>query len=74
MAIDDRILYLVREEISKALSPLGASEKTDDLHKELHEVATRVAALERQAEPKTGYTTQPDAAPRGNRTRKIPDA
>lgn len=49
MAIEDRILYLVRQEVKEVADAIGApgwSEHISDLHRELHELATRVAHLE----------------------------
>lgn len=51
MAIDDRILYLVRQEITEVADAIGApgwSEHINDLHRELHELATRLTRLERR--------------------------
>jgi hypothetical protein len=46
MSVDDRILYLVRKEIGQVVGPPDTAAKIDDLHAELHELATRVTALE----------------------------
>lgn len=55
MAIEDRILYLVRQEVKEVADAIGApgwSEHINDLHRELHTLATRVAKLEeRLSEP-----------------------
>lgn len=51
MGMDDRILHLVRQEIKEVADAIGApgwSEHINDLHTELHALATRVANLEQR--------------------------
>ncbi len=69
MAVDDRILYLVRQEVSSVLSEAAAG--PDDLHAELHALATRVAALEQAVEELGARLSDPATPPfRASRTRK----
>jgi hypothetical protein len=90
MAIDDRILYLVREEVDRALGvgELAAGEmndgpdwigRLDDLHAEIHTLATKVAALEKKtgtwqdmADSRIHDLSEKVYAPR-TRTRKAPE-
>lgn len=44
MASDSRVLFLARQEIDRVLSEAAAG--PDDLHAELHALATKVATLE----------------------------
>lgn len=46
MAVDDRVKFLVIQEIDRVLSEAAAS--PDDLHAELHALATKVASLEKR--------------------------
>lgn len=57
MAVDDRIRFLVREEVQRVLAGAGIRPgelveeqgligRLDDLHTELHALATRITALE----------------------------
>jgi hypothetical protein len=59
MAIDDRIVYLVREEVGRVLGAVELtpgdvregpdwSGRLDELHAELHRLVTKVSALEQQ--------------------------
>jgi hypothetical protein len=72
MSLDERIKQIARQvaaedgELAVAVAALGS--KLDDLHKELHQVATRVTALEQQPEPTAGSTGQ--ASPAARRPRK----
>lgn len=57
MAMDDRIIHLVRQEVDRVLTEADAG--PDSLHTELHALATkvdaltaRVAALEAQMTPR----------------------
>jgi uncharacterized protein YceH (UPF0502 family) len=57
MAMDDRIIHLVRQEVDRVLTEADAG--PDSLHTELHALATkvdaltaRVAALETQMSPR----------------------
>jgi uncharacterized protein YceH (UPF0502 family) len=57
MAMDDRIIHLVRQEVDRVLTEADAG--PDSLHTELHALATkvdalsaRVAALEAQMSPR----------------------
>lgn len=73
MAVDDRIKFLVREEVQRILAEadLGASPDSlglDDLHTEIHALATRVSKLEDRISDPSG-TSAPDQGPR-TRTRK----
>lgn len=66
MAMDDRIIHLVRQEVDRVLTEADAG--ADSLHAELHALATRVAELEqRLSDPTTG------AVPRASRARKATD-
>ena len=67
MGVDERILHLVRAEVDKALaSPDGGEaredrgliSRLDDLHTELHALATKVDGLERRL---TALETTPRA-------------
>jgi uncharacterized protein YoxC len=81
MSLDERIKQIARQvaaehtttptdgELAVAVAALGS--KLDDLHKELHQVATRVTALEQQPEPTAGSTGQ--ASPAARRPRKAAD-
>jgi uncharacterized coiled-coil DUF342 family protein len=44
MAMDDRIIHLVRQEVDRVLTEADAG--PDSLHTELHALATRLAGLE----------------------------
>jgi uncharacterized protein YceH (UPF0502 family) len=44
MAMDDRIIHLVRQEVDRVLTEADAG--PDSLHTELHALATKVAGLE----------------------------
>jgi outer membrane murein-binding lipoprotein Lpp len=62
MSVDDRILYLVRKEIGQVVGPPDTAAKIDDLHAELHELATRVTALEAKIASARARTSKaPDA-------------
>ena len=75
MSLEARMRTVAREEIAKApaQAPLDVGalqQQIVDLHTELHAVATRVAALEKQPEPAPAGTDQPGAVPRASRARK----
>jgi hypothetical protein len=89
MSLDERIKNLARQVMGEASTTRPPAElaasvgdqlgqalaRVDDLHTELHAVATRVRALEKLTEPKTGGTdgsAQPPPAtvPRASRPRK----
>lgn len=65
MGVDDRIVFLVRKEVDKVLTEAAAG--PDDLHAELHALATKVAGLEKQVSELKSQTVA--AAPR-SRTSK----
>lgn len=46
MAMDDRIIHLVRREVDRVLTEADAG--PDSLHTELHALATKVAGLEKK--------------------------
>lgn len=72
MAMDDRIIHLVRREVDRVLTEADAG--PDSLHTELHALATKVAGLEvRVAELEAKYEPQPGAVPRASRARKATD-
>jgi uncharacterized protein YceH (UPF0502 family) len=61
MAMDDRIIHLVRQEVDRVLTEADAG--PDSLHTELHELATRLASLEvRVAALETQMTPRPARA------------
>jgi len=66
--IDNRILYLVREEIDRAVSAPDVSSRLDELHAEIHALATKVSELEKTL----GHSDAGPIAPR-TRTRKAPE-
>lgn len=71
MAIDERILHLVRSEVDRILTEADAG--TDSLHTELHELATKLAELRQwveRLEQRLPDPTTTDAAPRASRPRK----
>ena len=71
MAMDDRIMHLVRAEVDRVLTEADAG--PESLHTELHALATRVAELEaRVAELEAKY--EPQAVPRASRPRKAAQA
>jgi hypothetical protein len=80
MSLDERIKNLARQVVDEARAvPAGADgsgiavlARIDALHEELHAVATRVAALEKQADsPSTEGASGPVL--RARRTRKTTD-
>lgn len=67
MGMDDRILHLVRQEIKEVADAIGApvwSENINDLHTELHALATRVAKLEQRLSDPSETAKAPARAPR----------
>ena len=75
MSLDARMRVIAREEIAAAPGHAvpdvsGLEQQIADLHEELHAVATKVAALEKQAEPAPVNPDQSGAAPRASRPRK----
>lgn len=79
MSLDERIKTLARQvaaETGPAADLTQVLARLDELHTELHAVATRVTALEKAAAPSAVDTGQPepDAAPRASRPRKATGA
>lgn len=77
MSLDARMRAVARQEIAAtprqtAPDVSGLEKQIADLHEELHAVATKVAALEQQAEPLAASPDQPapGAVPRASRPRK----
>jgi hypothetical protein len=80
MSLDERIKHIALQAIEEnsaipdsavhAVSQVFA--RLDDLHAELHAIATRVTTLEKQTDPEPGNTGQsaPAATPRTGRPRK----
>lgn len=69
MAMEDRIIHLVRQEVDRVLTEADAG--PDNLHTELHALATKVDALAKRV----AELEQPNvAAPRAARPRKVAGA
>jgi len=73
MGMDDRIRYVVREEISRALAAPDTADQLRDLHTELHVLATRVSTLEQKLTETAPQTETVPAVSRTRTARKAPD-
>lgn len=72
MSLEERMRTVARQEIAKAPGQTASEadelrQQIADLHTELHAVATRVAALEKQPEPHPGAEPAPRAAGRARK-------
>lgn len=70
MAVDDRVKFLIGQEVDRVLSE--AAGRPEDLHRELHALATKVASLTEAVSKLTEKvaTLEERALPASARTRK----